>query len=80
MQGSRPCLSTSRRPHERDRWIGGCRQELQDRILLWNQAHLRQILRQYEIHHSRHRLHPIPERLPLWPNAKGGWPGLGLFE
>ncbi len=27
------------------RWIGGCRRELMDRTLVWNQAHLRQILR-----------------------------------
>ena len=31
-----------------ERWIGGCRRELLDRTLIWNQAHLRQILRQYE--------------------------------
>ena len=29
-----------------ERWIGGCRRELLDRTLIWNQAHLRQILRQ----------------------------------
>ena len=27
-----------------ERWIGGCRHELLDRTLIWNQAHLRQIL------------------------------------
>ena len=27
-----------------ERWIGGCRRELPDRTLIWNQAHLRQIL------------------------------------
>jgi transposase InsO family protein len=26
-----------------ERWIGGCRRELLDRILIWNQAHLRRI-------------------------------------
>ena len=31
-----------------ERWIGGCRRELLDRTLIWNQAHLRRILRQYE--------------------------------
>jgi len=40
-----------------ERWIGGCRRELLDRTLIWNQAHLRQILRAYEIHHNRHRPH-----------------------
>jgi putative transposase len=40
-----------------ERWIGGCRRELLDRTLIWNQAHLRQILRQYQTHHNQHRPH-----------------------
>jgi len=34
-----------------ERWIGGCRRELLDRTLIWNQGHLRRILREYETHH-----------------------------
>jgi putative transposase len=37
-----------------ERWIGGCRRELLDRTLIWNQAHLHQMLRQYEAHHNQH--------------------------
>jgi len=58
-----------------ERWIGGCRRELLDRTLIWNQAHLRQVLRQYETHHNRHRPHrslnaaaplkPLPEPVDL---------------
>jgi hypothetical protein len=33
-----------------ERWIGGCRRELLDRTLIWNQARLRRILCQYETH------------------------------
>ena len=40
-----------------ERWIGGCRRELLDRTLIWNQSHLRRILRDYEIHHNQHRPH-----------------------
>jgi hypothetical protein len=40
-----------------ERWIGGCRRELLDRTLIWNQAHLRRILRQYQTHHNHHRQH-----------------------
>ena len=46
-----------------------------DRTLIWNQAHLRQILRQYETHHNQHRPHrflrsaaplkPLPEPVDL---------------
>jgi putative transposase len=40
-----------------ERWIGGCRRELLDRGLIWNQAHLRRILRDYEAHHNQRRPH-----------------------
>ena len=40
-----------------ERWIGGCRRELLDRPLIWNQSHLQQILRDYENHHNQHRPH-----------------------
>src|ERR1022692_3647709 len=58
-----------------ERWIGGCRRELLDRTLIWNQAHLRRVLRQYETHHNQHRPHralhaaaplkPLPEPVDL---------------
>ncbi len=58
-----------------ERWIGGCRHELLDRTLIWNQAHLRRILRDYETHHNQHRPHrslsgaaplkPLPEPVDL---------------
>src|ERR1022692_1461576 len=58
-----------------ERWIGGCRRELLDRTLIWNQAHLRRILRQYETHYNQHRPHrsldsaaplkPLPEPVDL---------------
>jgi hypothetical protein len=58
-----------------ERWIGGCRHELLDRTLIWNENHLRRILRQYETHHNQHRPHrsldsaaplkPLPEPVQL---------------
>ena len=58
-----------------ERWIGGCRRELLDHTLIWNQTHLRKILRQYETHHNQHRpdralhdaapLKPLPEPVHL---------------
>jgi putative transposase len=38
-----------------ERWIGGCRRELPDRTLIWNQDHLGRILREYQTHHNQHR-------------------------
>ena len=51
-----------------ERWIGGCRRELLDRTPIWNQNHLRQILRQYETHHNQHRPHrSLDPATPLKP-------------
>jgi transposase len=51
-----------------ERWIGGCRRELLGRTLVWNQAHLRRILRAYEIHHNQHRPHrSLHSAAPLPP-------------
>jgi putative transposase len=58
-----------------ERWIGGCRRELLDRTLVWNQAHLRQILHQYETHHNQHRPHrSLHGAAPLKPLPKTGQP------
>ncbi len=58
-----------------ERWIGGCRRELLDRTLIWDQHHLRRIRREYESHHNQYRPHrslysaaplkPLPEPVDL---------------
>jgi putative transposase len=76
--GIRPVLCNVRTPRMNaitERWIGGCRREILDRTLIWNQAHLRRILRQYQAHHNQHRPHralnaaaplkPLPEPVDL---------------
>ena len=51
-----------------ERWTGGCRRELLDRTLNWNQAHLRRILRQDETHHNQPRPHrSLNSAAPLKP-------------
>ncbi len=51
-----------------ERWIGGCRRELLDRTLIWNQAHLLRVLRDYEAHHNEHRPHrSLSQAAPLTP-------------
>jgi putative transposase len=51
-----------------ERWIGECRRELLDRTLIWNQSHLRRILRDYETHHNQHRPHrSLSSAAPLKP-------------
>jgi putative transposase len=76
--GIRTVLCSVRTPRMNgiaERWIGGCRRELLDRALIWNQHHLRRILRDYETHHNQHRPHrsldgaapltPLPEPVDL---------------
>ena len=51
-----------------ERWIGGCRRELLDRTLIWNQDHLRRILHQYGTYHNQHRPHgSLHDAAPLKP-------------
>jgi putative transposase len=55
-----------------ERWVGSCRREILDRILIVNARHLRQVLAEYETHFNTHRhtdLLPTPHRCdhsPRW--------------
>ncbi|WP_237774021.1 integrase core domain-containing protein [Actinosynnema sp. ALI-1.44] len=40
-----------------ERWVKTLRTELLDRMLIWNEAHLRHALREYERHYNLHRTH-----------------------
>jgi Integrase core domain len=40
-----------------ERWGKTLRAELLDRMLIWNQTHLRHALREYERHYNEHRTH-----------------------
>lgn len=61
-------VQTPRMNAKAERWIGGCRRELLDCTLIWNQYHLRRILRQYETHHNQHRPHrSLHSAAPLKP-------------
>jgi transposase InsO family protein len=51
-----------------ERWVRTCRRELLDRTLVWNQRHLRHVLRQFEIFYNEHRPHQgIANARPLAP-------------
>jgi transposase InsO family protein len=40
-----------------ERWVKTLRAELLDRMLIWNEAHLRHALREYERHYNLQRTH-----------------------
>ena len=44
-----------------ERWIGGCRRELLDQTLIWNQRHLLKVLREYESPSQRAPAAPLPQ-------------------
>jgi putative transposase len=51
-----------------ERWIQSCRNELLDRMLIYNQVHLLHALREYERHYNAHRPHRgIANARPLQP-------------
>ncbi|HTX66392.1 MAG TPA: integrase core domain-containing protein [Opitutaceae bacterium] len=55
-----------------ERWIGGCRHELLDRTLIWNQRHLMTELREYEDFYNTHRPHrALNQAAPLRPLPDG---------
>ncbi len=40
-----------------ERWIGGCRRELLDRMLITSERHLQPVLGEYADHYNTHRPH-----------------------
>jgi putative transposase len=54
-----------------ERWVGTVRRECTDRLLIYNQHHLRRVLAAYERHYNTHRPHRARDRRPPQP-ATGG--------
>jgi hypothetical protein len=51
-----------------ERWVGSCRRELLDRVLILNARHLRHVLAEYETHFNTHRPHrSLAQAAPLRP-------------
>jgi transposase InsO family protein len=50
-----------------ERWISTLRRECTDRMLIYNQRHLRHVLRQYLAHYNQHRPHRALHRRPPVP-------------
>src|ERR1043166_5863964 len=71
-----------------ERWIGSCRRELLDQVMVLNEHHLRRLIRDYIRYYHEDRIHDslskdTPERRPLEP--RGGldlklWPCLASAD
>jgi transposase InsO family protein len=48
-----------------ERWVGTVRRECTDRLLIYNDRHLRRVLAAYERHYNTHRPHRARDRRPL---------------
>ena len=58
--GAKPTRTAYRSPWQNgtaERWIGCCRQELLDRVIVLDEAHLRRLLREYVAYHHEDRTH-----------------------
>lgn len=53
-----------------ERWVQTCRRELLDRILIWNDRHLRHALHEFEQHDNAHRSHQALNQAPLRENCE----------
>ena len=64
-------IKTPVRPHRAnaiaERWVGSARRECTDRILIYDQRHLRKVLAQYERHYNQHRPHRARDLRPPQP-------------
>ncbi|MGH3374954.1 MAG: integrase core domain-containing protein [Actinoallomurus sp.] len=50
-----------------ERWVGTIRRECTDRLLIYNEHHLRRVLTAYERHYNTHRPHRARDRRPPQP-------------
>ena len=45
-----------------ERWIGSCRRELLDQVIVFNEVHLRRLIRDYVAYYHEDRIHDSLEK------------------
>ena len=83
--GTEPVRTAYRSPWQNgiaERWVGTCRRELLDHVIVLNERHLHRRLREYVAYHNAERVHTrlrdAPHRRPLEPRPSPSAEVLGL--
>jgi transposase InsO family protein len=66
-----------------ERWVGSCRRELLDHVIVFNQAHLRRLVREYLSYYHADRTHDglgqdTPEKRPIEQREAGHCEMVGM--
>ena len=62
-------LLTPRANAHTERWIGSCRRECLDSMLVASEGHLSAVLREYREHYNHERHHRSRDLRPPWPRG-----------
>jgi putative transposase len=47
-----------------ERWVGSCKREITDHVIVFNEDHLRRLLREYVIYYNAERVHTVIRDAP----------------
>jgi transposase InsO family protein len=65
-----------------ERWVGSCKRELIDHVIVFNEDHLRRLLRDYVRYYNSERVHTVlrdaPKDRPVEPSPSSGARVIGL--
>jgi transposase InsO family protein len=70
--GSQPVRTAFRSPWQNgvaERWVGSCRRDLLDHMIILNERHLKRLMSEYVRYYQRSRTHLALAKDAPWPRA-----------